>query len=203
MSYYYHYYVGYMTEDGMVYPLGPYDCFGQLHSAVWRSRSFASDLHEDFYGLDKKAYSDKLKQEFSYKDWEGTERLQDVRYLPLTELGSGDFIKRGYFLIEDVGAFEDAGRSFWDFDGFYDRLSPEVYAAKAANETRFGKPEKKYDAEGEEITPHSAAEYMYYAYPDYNCREYEVAQLKSVANAVSEFADTPKGATIVILETEG
>ena len=198
MSYYYNYYIGYQ-KDGKIYPLGPYNCFGKLKTVISRSRSFASDLHNLFYHMKEEAISDELRKEFEYPDWKGNPCI-DVKFLPMKELPSGSCIKRGYFLMEDVKEYE-SNEDAWDI--FYDHLSPEVYAAKLQNELAMGKPTPEYDEEGEEIVNHSAADYMYYAYQDYNCQEYEAECIRLVADMLSEYEDIPEGAELVVLETEG
>ena len=200
MSYYYNYYIGYMSEE-KVYPLGPYNCKGKLKDVISRSASFASDLHEDFFYLKDDMISDELRKEFSYTNWNDEVVMQKVKYLPVEALPKGSAIKRGYFLIEDVKNYEDDPDSF---DGFYDYLNPTVYSAMANNEVRFGKPEPVKDSCGEEYYPKSASDYMYYAYEDWHSKEYEADILRTVAYMLGEYDyDLPKGYKLVILETEG
>ena len=200
MSYYYNYTIGYMHED-KIYPLGPYNSFGKLKDVISKSRSFASDLHYSFWHIPEEMISDELRKEFEYEDWKGEKQIE-VKYLPVTELPEGSFIKTGYFLIEDVEQYEQEHGDSYDL--FYDHLSPTVYAAKAQNEARFGSPEKQVDEEGGDITPHSASEYMYYAYPDFNSKEYEAFQLRAAAEMLKEYGrPMPDGAVLVVLETEG
>lgn len=59
MSYYYNYYLGY-KKDGILYPMGPFSRKGKLECLLWKSRSYASDLHEDFLLADEKEVSDEL-----------------------------------------------------------------------------------------------------------------------------------------------
>ena len=73
MSYYYNYYVGY-KKDGKIYPWGPYNANGKLEPMVSRSRSFASDLHEEFYAVSDKEVSEELRKEFEYEDWNKVKR---------------------------------------------------------------------------------------------------------------------------------
>ena len=199
MSYYYNYYIGY-SHDGKICPLGPYDAFGKLRCVLSRSRSFASDLHEDFRDVPEGMISDELRKEFEYENWEGRKEI-DVRFLEYENLPGDDFIRKGYFLIEDVAEYEKEH----DSEGlFYDCLSPTVYHAKAANEMKFGRPGPLKDCEGEEYIPKAAADYMYYSYPDYRSKEYEVFLIKTVADILFESGwKMPEGSKIVILETEG
>ena len=199
MSYYYNYYIGY-EWDGKIYPLGPYNSFGQLCDVISKSRSFASDLHECFYNVSGDQISDELRKNFEYEDYKG-DKVVEVKYLPLDELPSGSFIKKGYFLIDDVKRYED-GADKWDI--FYDNLTPEMYAAMLQNELILGKPAPKKDCEGYEIEVHSASEYMFYAYPDYDSKEYEAEILRCAIESLYSYRymnDDNK--EVVILETEG
>ena len=200
MSYYYNYYIGYMLE-GKLYPLGPYDCFGKLQEAVSVSKSFASDLYYDFYEVKEEMISEELRKEFEYEDWQG-KKVIDVKYLMMNKLPKGSFIKTGYFLIDDVKTYESEGRRE-TYDLFYDRVSPVVYAEMLKNEQIFGKPLPETDFEGNEIECRSASDYMYYAYPDYNSKEYEVFMIREMAEILDPFFKLPKGYELVVLETEG
>lgn len=199
MSYYYNYYIGYRHED-KIYPFGPYNSLGELKDVISRSSSFASDLHEDFYPIKEKEISDELRKEFEYEDWNGNKTVK-VKLLPIDELPSGSYIKNGYFLIEEVQRYEEDGG--YDFDGFYDHVSPAVYASMAQNEAQFGKPERRKNDYDEWYYPKTASDYMYYAYPDYESREYEAEMIRSVARMLEEFSKLPGDAELLALETEG
>jgi hypothetical protein len=201
MSYYYNYYVGFV-KNGKIYPLGPYDHRGELSPAFSRSSSFASDLHESFEYVAENQVSDELRKAFEYEDYNGDKVLR-VKYRHLNELPSGSFIKTGYFLIESVRRYENDDD--YDADDLkWDSLDPVTYAAMMKNEIVFGRPKPKPDIEGEEIEVHSASEYMYYAYPDYRCKEYEAHIIRQFADAL-EFYDKEEQcfAELVVLETEG
>ena len=203
MSWYYSYYIGGLTKDGKIIPLGMYDREGKIHPAVEKSRSFASDLHEEFCAITQEMVSEEFEKEFSYEDYTDSKKLDltYLSYLPLKELGSADYIRKGYFLIEDVKQYE-ADEDTWDL--FYDHLTPQVYAAKLENELKFGPPQKQYDAEGEEYTPHSVRDYMYYAFPDYQSKEYEVYRIKEAADMIChEYDAKQKGLTLVAILSQG
>ncbi len=200
MSYYYNYYIGYIDlEDGKIYPLGPYNSKGSLCAVISRSRSFASDLHEVFYHVPEDKISEPLREKFEGENWE-EETAVDVRYLPVEELPSKSFIRSGYFLIDEVKAYE-SDEDGW-FDGFSNPISPDVYAAKLQHEMMFGKNKPEKDCEGEEYTPPNASDYMYYAYPDYSSREYEAHILKCAVESLESY-NLPYGTKCVILEDEG
>lgn len=199
MSYYYNYYIGY-KHDGKIYPLGPYDGNGRLQMVVSKSRSFASDLHEEFWFVKEDMVSDELRKEFEHENWKG-EKSVDVKYCPINDLPDGSFIKKGYFLISDVIRYEESDEHE---DLFYEKLTPVAYAAKSHNELIFGKPQPEKDIEGNEFEVHSASDYMYYAYPDYNSKEFEAFMIKQVAYSLGEYnRSLPEGYELVALETEG
>ena len=200
MSYYYTYYLGY-KHNGKIYPLGPYDCFGKLRDVINRSRSFASDLHERFSIVKEEEISDELRKEFEYTDWNGEKNIE-LRKLALDALPSGEYIRKGYALIEDVKEYEEAETG--DTDGlFCDFLTPTVYAAMAINEKTFGKPPEREDCEGNKYIPNSASDYMYYAYPDYRSESYEAFILRTAAASYEYTDEMPDDAEIVILLSEG
>ena len=197
MSYYYNYYIGY-KKDNKIYPLGPYSCDGKINEVLSRSRSFASDLHDDFHKIPDEMISSELRRDFEYENFNG-EKIVDVKYLELDKMSDDNFIKSGYFLIEDVQSYlKDKDTE----DIFYEYLEPAVYTMKMENELKFGKPETKYDVEGNPFSNYSCGDYTYFAYPDYHCKEYESFIIKQQAY-IYEYTDVVKDAEIVILETEG
>ena len=198
MSYNYNYYLGY-EKDGKIYPLGPYDADGKIYSVITKSRSFASDLHEDFYPVKNMQISDKLRSAFEFENCEGDKEMQNVKYLYLKELPKDDFIKSGYFLIEDIQEYIKTNDTS---DLFYEHLDPAIYAIKLKNEMALGKPSDKFDEEGNKFDNYSASDYAFFAYPDYNSKEFECFMLRNAVNML-EFSDLLENAKIVILETEG
>lgn len=174
---------------------------GDLCAAICRSRSFASDLHNMFSPVPRKEASDELLKQFEYNYSENS--CSEVKALPLSELPSSEYIKHGYFLIKDVQAYETRDESDCWFDGFYEYLTPSVYAAMVQNEAKFGRPEEKTDVEGVKNQPRSASDYMFYSYADYYCREYEAHIIKKVAYILSDYAHLPKDAELYVIETEG
>lgn len=197
MSYYYNYYAGYMLNN-KIYPWGPYDRNGKLHAILSRSHSYASDLYKYFYTVEENAISDELRKEFEYKNWDGSNVIS-VKYLQLEKLPTRSFIKKGYFLIKDVEAYE-SNKEY--FEGFCDVLTSDIYAAKLQNELMFGKNQPKKDDEGYEYTEPNASDYMYFAYPDYETKEYESFLIREVFDMLNEY-DLPSEAEFVVLETEG
>lgn len=199
MSYYYNYYLGYKKENKF-YPLGPYDANGKLHEVICKSRSFASDLHEDFWHLKDEEMSEELKKAFSYETGSGEIQYQKVKYLPFKLLPSDNFVKSGYYLIKDIDEYIKSNGDTEDL--FYEKLDSTVYAMKLKNEIALGKESTKYDCEGEELENYSASDYAFFAYPDYNSKEFEAFIIRQAAN-MFEFSELLKDAEIVVLETEG
>jgi hypothetical protein len=184
MSYYYSYYMGVMKDDKKVYPIGPFDEEGKLYSIFTRSRSFAGHLYDEFIPMSDDFIADKDKNNI----WAD----EICKYLPYKDLPNGDYIKSGYFLIEDVQTYEAHEHNSYDI--FWDYLTPTAYAAKLDNELKFGK-----DKDDE----HSIRDYMYFCYPEYYCQEYEVAMIKRAFEAyMAEHFDVSED-DLVVLETEG
>ena len=208
MSYYYNYYLGF-EKDGKIFPLGLYDHKGKLHAVFFRSRSFASDLHEDFIPVPDGMISDELRKEFEYEDWNGEIRMSPVKYLELSALGSDDFIKRGYCLKSNIDYYLEPERDDWSaIEMLKDNMLTDFqFAMKAADELQYGIPKPEVDCEGEEIEVYPCSSYRYFSFPDYFSREYEVAMLKIAASAYewdsAFWSSNNERARIVILEDEG
>jgi hypothetical protein len=198
MSYYYNYYI--CIEDkktGNIKPLGPYDCNGKLKSIIERSRNFASDLYKDFYNLPQDKISDELRKEFEYEDWNG-EKKCELKYLPYDKLPEGDYIVKGYFLIEDLQAWKQGG----DDSLFYSVIEPQIYAELLKKEIIFGKNQPEKDEEGIEYTKPNASDYIYSAVPNYFSKEYEVILIRRACETLMDY-DLADKYNVIIVETEG
>ena len=204
MSYYYNYYIGY-RYNGKFYPLGPFTTHYELKPVITRSRSFASNLYEDFNIIDPTNLSPDLREQFEYENYKG-EKICNVKYLPINKLPSKSYIKKGYYLIRDIRRYEKEKQEHGDyfyFDGFYDVLSPEIYAAKLQYELKFGKNQlKKNNKNCYEYAEPNASDYMYYAYPDYYSKEYESFLLREAVDMLADYCDC-ENIEYVVLETEG
>ena len=199
MSYYYNYYVGYKDPKGKYHAFGPYNSLGDLCPVLSRSSSCASDLHDEFNAVTLEDIDDDLKKRFGFTDWHG-KAVSGLKALPVSDLPSGSYIRKGYFLIEDVDRFETDGSNYDPFDSlFYEYLTPVAYAALADNQARFGrKPKEKEEPEG-----YNAEDYMYYAFPDYYCKEYEAEALRNAVDMLENYKFSLEGNTPVILLSEG
>ena len=204
MSYYYNFYCGY-EKDGKIFPLGPYDCEGKLHDIIYYSHSYSMicDLHKLFNNVTESQISDELRKEFEYTDYNG-EKVCKVKYLYLSEMPSTNFIKSGYYLIDDVkAAEEDEEYPLWNL---MPRFSPLIYSAKLLNEIKFGPSECKTDEDGEEYKEPDASDMMFYAFPDYNCNEYFSFVINLYFDSLDSIAykfNGEPGVKLVVLETEG
>lgn len=199
MSYYYNYFIGYQ-KGKKIYPLGPYNALGEMKAVICRSASYASDLHERFSSVGEGQISEELRKQFEFTDYRGINCVQ-VRYLAEKDLPEGSYIRRGYYLIDDVAKYEaDDGNG--DFDGFYHSLTPQIYAAKLEKEIQFGKNMPQKDAEGNDYSEPNASDYMFYAYPEYQSEEYEASVLRFAASVLKSYS-MDDDIEIVILETEG
>lgn len=198
MSYYYEYYLGYI-KDNKIYPYGPFTFDGKIKPIIEKSRNFASDLYQDFLVIKDEQISNELRILFEYEDWQG-EKKTEVKYLPVDQLPNTDYIKKGYFPIDDVQAWEQSE----DDSLFYSMISPLIYAERLKKEVTFGKNQPKKDIEGEEYTELNASDYMYYAAPQYNSKEYESFLLSQVADSMYDYEFfNNENIKMVILETEG
>ena len=202
MSWYTNYRLGVKKEDGKIYPLGVFDAKGKGYDIISTSRSFTTDLKESFRDIKDDEISDELRKEYEYKIYEDEIEMQDLQVLPLKDLPHGNYVKTGYFLIDDIERYIKNGYYNRYDDIFYDTLSPEVFGMKMNNELAFGIPEKKYDCDGEEIEYHSCAEYAYFAYPDYQCKEYEAFLLREIASIYFKYGEVDDS-NIYVIKTEG
>lgn len=197
MSYGYYFYAGYLKND-KIYPLGPYNDKGELRYILYRSSSFASDLHERFYEISDGMVSDELRSKFESTDIFGR-KCVSVKYLPISEMPSGSYIKTGYFLIDSVKNYEETHD---EDDIKYDGITPTVYAGMLDKELKFGKNKEEKDIEGNTYLPPSASDYMFYAYPSYGSEEYEAELISTVASHLMSWPDSEE-CTLVALMTEG
>lgn len=197
MSTYYNYYIGY-EHEGKLFPFGPYNGTGELRPVISRSASFASELHNQMWEAGAELFSEKLVDTFGLKKDDTDIFRRIIYWLYLDELPTDDYVKTGYFLKSDVEAYEKEHDS-WDL--FYDCVTPTVYASMVQDELMFGAPKEKKDCAGTPYIPHAASDYMFYAYADCHCEEYEANRLRFVANMLNGYKDLPEGAKLVVLMT--
>lgn len=190
MSYYYNYYLG-EERNGKIYPLGLYKKTGIITPGVSRSRSYASDLHRQFLSVPKNRISDELKRAF------GTS-LEDLQYLPVSDLPQGDGLVRGFFPIKDVMLYERHHDAYLLRDA--PRISPTVYSAMLQIE-RSGIDKQPDEKDGGwESEPKSAKDYMYYAFLDKQSKEYEANLLLEMLEAVWAYSSDDARQVILLLQ---
>lgn len=206
MSYYYAYYMGVLNDEHKIVPIGQFDEAGRIYPVYCRSGSFASDLHDEFDIISPKAYSEEFLKYFPHAD---DSRAGLVKCLRLRNLPKGDFIKRGYYLIDDIQTYESDPEHDAE-DLFYTSLTPTAYAERMRNAERFKLETDKAahpldeDKNEDEEEEHPLSNFAYYAYPDYHCKEWEshIIQL-----AFSAYDDEHYGKydadDYVVIETEG
>ena len=213
MSWYYDYYICRKDKkDGKLYPFGPFDYKGEFFHVLSRSRSFASDLHESFCQIQTKEGRQMISRELlkmvhgelsdeGYKEFYEGSGYYYWSYLPYEDLPKGDYIKKGYCLIEDIDCYENDDKYF---GGFYDWLTPEIYAKKLENELKFGAPKPVKDECGDEYTPHSMRDYSYFRWADYESPEYEARVIREAFGIMrSYYSAENKDEEIYILLIQG
>lgn len=198
MSYYYCYYLGIKDKfSGLVKPLGPFDCNNNFKPIIERSRSFASNLHEDFKILSNDMISQELREKFEYEDWQGNKQIE-IKFLPFSDLTKDSYIIKGYFPIDDIQAWEQGG----DDSLFYSVINAHAYNELMKKELIFGKNQPEKDEEGYSFTKLNASDYAYDAIPNYYSKEYEAELIRQVASILFDYELSEKY-ELVILETEG
>lgn len=203
ISWYTNFYCAYQTKEGKIYPYGPFDYSGDYKCIHWTSRSFTTDLKEWFEPVTREQVSEELLNAIYDTELDNESFIEQYwGVCPIDALPKSDFIKTGYFLIDDIQNYQKDNDTE---DLFYDWLDSDTYARKLENELKFGKPTEIIDKWGEKCTPKSCADYSYFCYPDYHCKEYEVFKLKNIIYSMYEDykENIPKGAKIVIFKTEG
>jgi len=212
VSWYYSYYICRKdTEDGKLYPFGPFDYKGNYFDVLCKSRSSASNLYERFYDIRSTEERHMISKELlkaihsGLSDEDYTEFYEGRReffwsYLPYNEMPKGEYLKKGYCLIEDIERFED---DECYFEGFYDWLTPEIYAKKLENELKFGAPEPVKDDFGEEYSPHSMRDYGFYRWIDYDSPEYETHVIRNSLGTMREFYELEKNEDIYVVLVQG
>lgn len=206
MSYYYNYYIGQRNKaTGKFTTVEPYDANGEPMCLLWKSSSFASDLHEDFYPIYSKDMEDRLKSfscfvPSSTTDEEYDQGYYKVKYMPYNDFQLFQPFRNGYVLTEDVISYStDAGCDFGEYAR--DILTPEQYAAFAHSYMTSKKTRNVYDPSTDEEIECNPSDYMLFNWVDYDGRQYEQW---SITNIISSLDITPdNGYELVILETEG
>lgn len=206
MSYYYNYYVGQRNKETCKFTtVAPYDADGKPMCLLWKSRSFASDLHEDFNPICSKEMEDRLKSFSCFVPSSMTDEDYDngyykVKYMPYNEFQLSEPFRKGYVLTDDVISYSnDVGCDFSDYAR--DILTPEQYAAFAHSYMTAKKTRIVYDPANDEDIECTPSDYMLFNWVDYDGRQYEQWCITNIISSLDISPD--KGYELVILETEG
>lgn len=140
-----------------------------------RCASFAYDIDEELYECSENEFSEEMRKAFYTRDWNNNKvfdrTLKCITFEEFFKLND-DYIKKGFFLVDDVAEYEKTG----DSEGlFYTCASPLEYANLASKQI---KRSTEKDEEGFEHIKYGWEDYMYYAYPEYQCKEYVIHVLK-------------------------
>lgn len=193
MSEYINYYICKKKKDtGVIYPLGPFDDKGRFICALWKSRSFYTDLPDLFTVVSKDQISDELIDSIFYSSKNKDDLKKDLcdgsyysfHYCPIEELGSKDFIQSGYYLVDDIKRYELSLKGECEFDDFYECLSPTLYCQMLMSENS-SKYIREYDCEDSKMKVKHASDYAYYMYPNYQSKEYEAFVLYTIADTLT------------------
>lgn len=196
MSYYYNYYLGYKFENKF-YPIGPFNYKGDFVPIISRSRSFASNWHDNFNIIKDNEKSQELKDALPHD--------KIIKFYNFNENENDNFMRRGYYLTKDIVAYEQ--EPYWRDTGdwFCDSMTPLEYSEKLKKEKLYNLKPIPVDVNEESELEYSscAADYMYYSYPDLNSIEYEKFLVNTIGTNLISYSSLPKGAKIIVLETEG
>jgi len=169
MSTSYSFYIGY-TEEGskVIHPYGPFNNFNKLYPIFTKSRSFISDIYTEFSKTDIDELDDKLKEEFTYHS-DLTDKIENnLYYLDIDNLPSSDFMKDGYFPVEDIASYFEERESEYDEFYYSDKISSESYSIQLEVAVKSDNKETIERLKG----------YTYFRYPDFNCIEYDSFLIK-------------------------
>lgn len=228
MSYYYNYYLGY-KKDGKFYPMAPYDRKGKLESILWKSRSFASDLHEDFRIIKNEDISDELYKAMltddCLKDCKeanipySEERLKelakfyggDVKNVPQKKLKTpreamADCIIIRYLPIDSLPEGKLIKEGYVQYSeiecGEDEGFSDVITPHEYAERLKIAATLgdiPKKDCEGNEFP--RLSDYIYHKWIDSDSKEYEAYILRDQAELFRDYSVDED--ELVILETEG
>ena len=218
MSEYYNYYLASREKStGKIFPLGPFDSQGEYKPVFWGTRSYDTGLSNDFYLAKDEEITDELfnaiftvgNDEYEAKREECL-MFSPIRYRALKDLPSGDYIKEGYFLIEDVERYLNAKKAGeWGvidellrYEIFFDHLEKEVYTARLVNEMVLGPGKDTSDDFDSDEEPReiSMKDYMLFAFPDTTSMAYDVHRLKIAAESYDDYDYNHKLYEMVVVE---
>ena len=134
-----------------------------------------------FVKCDEKELSEDLIKAFTTTNWNGEKSLDStLEYAEVSDILelSDEYIKKGYFLVEDIARYEETK----DADElFYNHIGAIEYSNLAAKQIKQSTYKDEY---GDEHIKYGYEDYMYYAYPDYQSLEYLIHKMKIVINTM-------------------
>lgn len=173
----------------------------------WKSGSFVDrDFTGEFWKVNEADCDEEMVKAFTFKDWHDEDSFtDDLGYLTYEDLSNmnSEYIRRGYYLVEDVSRYEADDSALFNEDIFYDHVSPTVYTNMCLKQI---KKHTEKDCEGYEYTVNGFEEYMYYAYPDYESKEYMIHELQTIMNSYQEgidYLDEFKDKELILLQSIG
>ena len=173
MSTYYSFYIGYKTKDGKYHAYGPFDKFIKLCPVLTKSRSFISNLHHEFAKIEVDEMDYYLESQFT-DSVDNKEKYSILYYLTFDKLPDGDYLKRGYYDINEVT--ECLKYDEFDFSDYY---TIEEYAARLSQAISSNNSE-----EVERLK-----KYVYFSYPDTHCEEYDSAIIRHAVSYTGLFTE--------------
>lgn len=212
MSYYFNYYLAKRpTAGGKVSLCGPYRADGKPCCVLSRSRSYASDLHEEFRRLPSENCEQPLLDAFSWESPVTGERtFEDLKWLPMSALGGAEPFRSGYVLVDELLRVDEDALADADWDPFAHVLAPSQYAAFCQSAySPNGRPLRiEYeDALAGELAHKDAwpSDYVRHSWVVRRSREYEAWLIRSFADELRDdlYAELGRDHELVVIETEG
>lgn len=211
MSYYYNYYFGSRNKStGEFDTYGAYDDRSSPLCILSKSRSFASDLHDDMDYIPEEKMSYRMKQFFGYKDFNGEEKIDNVKWISFNKLPDSNPIKGRYILKEELINYLNSEHDLSEDEYFTEKLTMQQYNIFAQMYLEDHKKTRKvevYDLEKDEYVFKNVkpTDYVYYQWIDYNSKEYETWLIKTFAfySGIDLIDYRKEDNELVLLETEG
>ena len=160
MSTYYSFYIGYRTKDKKFHAFGPFDKDNKLRPILVKSRSFISDLYQEFYPVRIEDMDEFVEIMFTHSSIYGnTDGLvTDLKWLPVSDLPGTDFMKTGYFLTEEIMDYILTKEPC--FSEHYEMIEYSILLEAAVKNNNTEEIER-------------LKKYSFFSYPDYDSAEFE------------------------------
>lgn len=169
-------------------------------SIHYRSSSFMPRdyFYNYMHPVSEDMLTEELRAAFTVEGWNGQDHLlESIHWISYDEFMkcNSNYIKTGYFLVEDVKAFLQGADTE---ELFYDNLPAAVYADMCARKISAREVE---DSEGCKHVQRGWEDYMYFAYPDLDGEAYLTHTLKVLLNSYHDWTYSRdfKDKTLVLL----